>query len=118
MRSFLETVEQRVIQVEDTVIGSKKSQCNRQNQEPEFFVDLLRSRISTLERELIEKNAIIDFLLKERSKPVSYKKENQNIIIDANQKNEEGTKPRNSADKKEEEPTTATTAKKKHSGRW
>ena len=100
------------------MIGSNKSQCNRQNQEPEFLVDLLRNRISTLERELIEKNAIIDFLLKERSKPVSYKKENQNIIIDANQENEEGTKPRNSADKKEEEPTTATTAKKKHSGRW
>ena len=68
-RSFLETVEQRVIQIEDTVIGSNKSQCNRQNQEPEFFVDLLRNTMS--ERELIEKNAIIDFLLKERSKPVS-----------------------------------------------
>ena len=69
MRSFLETAEQRVIQIEDTVSGSNKSQCNRQNQEPEFFVYLLRNRISTLERELIEKNAIIDFLLKERSKP-------------------------------------------------
>ena len=96
MRSFLETVEQ----IEDTVIGSNKSQCNRQNQEPEFFVDLLRNRVSALERELIEKNATIDFLLKERGKPVSYKKENQNIIIDANQENEEGTKPWNSAEKK------------------
>ena len=102
MRSFLETVEQRVIQIEDTMIGSSKSQCNRQNQEPEFFVDLLRNRMSTLEKEFIEKNAITDFLLKERSKPVSYKKENQNMIIDANQKNEEGTKPRNSAEKKKE----------------
>ena len=100
MRNFLETVEQRLIQIEDTVVGSNKSQCNRQNQEPEFFVDLLRNRISTLERELIEKNAIIDFLLKERSKSVSYKKENQNIIIDANQENEERTKPQNSAEKK------------------
>ena len=110
MRSFLKTVEQRIIQIEDTVIGSNKSQCNRQNQESEFFVDLIRNRISTLERELIEENAIIDFPLKERSKPVSYKKENisskyiikiyQNIIIDANQENEEGTKPRNSAEKK------------------
>ena len=93
IRSFLETVVQSFIQIEDTVIGSNKSQCNRQNQEPEFFVGLLRKRISTLERKLIEKNAIIDFLLKERSKPVSYKK-------DANQENEEGTKPRNSAEKK------------------
>ena len=56
--------------------------------------------MSTLERELIEKNAVIDFLLKKRSKPVSYKKEKQNIIIDANQENEKGTKPRNSAEKK------------------
>ena len=53
-----------------------------------------------MERELFEKNGIIDFLLKERSKPVSYKKENQNIIIDATQENEEGTKPRKSAEKK------------------
>ena len=68
MRSNLETVEQQVIQIEDTVIGSNKSQCNRQNQEPKFFVDLLRNRMSTLKRELIEKNTIIDFLLKERSK--------------------------------------------------
>ena len=100
MCNFLETVEQRVIQIEDTVIGISKSQCNRQNQEPEFFVDLLRNRISTSEEELIEENAIIDFLLKERSKPVSYEKENQNIIIDANQENEEETKPRYSTEKK------------------
>ena len=100
VRSFLKTVEQRIIQIEDTVVGSNKSQCNRQNQESDFFVDLLRNRISTLERELIEKNAIIDFPLKERSKPVSYKKEKENIIIDANQENEEGTKSRNSAEKK------------------
>ena len=47
------------------MIGSRQPQCNQQNQEPGFFVDLLRNRIST-------------FLLKERSKPVSYKK---NIYI-------------------------------------
>ena len=29
MHSFLETVDQRVIQIEDTVTGSNKSQCNR-----------------------------------------------------------------------------------------
>ena len=56
------------------MIGSNKTQCNQQNQEPEFSVDLLRNRISNSERELIEKNVIIDFRLKERSKPVSYKK--------------------------------------------
>ena len=73
MRSSLETFEQRVIQIEDTGISSNKSQCNRQVQKPEFFADLLRNRISTLVRELIKKNTIIDFLLKERSKPLSYK---------------------------------------------
>ena len=69
-----------------------------------FFVDLLKNRTSTFERErereLIEKNGITNFLLKERSKPISYKKENQNTIIDANEENEEGTKPRNSNEKK------------------
>ena len=61
MCSFLETVEQRATQIEDKVIGSNKSRCNQQNQKPEFFVDSLRNRISNLERELIEKNAITDF---------------------------------------------------------
>ena len=56
MRSFLETVQQRVTQIEDTVIGSRQSQCNQQNQEPGIFVDLLRTRISTLERQLFEKH--------------------------------------------------------------
>ena len=45
MRSFLETVDQRVIQIEDTVIAGNKSQSNQQNQEPELIVDLLRNRI-------------------------------------------------------------------------
>ena len=107
MRSFLETVEQKVTQIKDTAIGSNKSQCNWQNQEPEFFCRLtkkqninFRERERERERELIEKNGITNFLLKERSKPISYKKENQNTIIDANQENEEGTKPRNSNEKK------------------
>ena len=30
--SFLETVDQRVIKIEDNVIGSNKFQCNQQNQ--------------------------------------------------------------------------------------
>ena len=93
MRSFFETAEQRFFQIKDTVIGSNKRQCNRQSQAPEVFVDLLKNRTKTLERELIDKNAIIDFLLKEGSKPVSYKKENQNFIVDASQENEEETKP-------------------------
>ena len=117
VRTLLEIVEQWVTQIEDIMIGSNKTQYNQQNQEPEFSVDLPRNRISNSERELIEKNVIIDFRLKERSKPVSYKKENQNIITDANKENEEGTKPRKSREKKAE-PTTATTTKKKHSVRW
>ena len=67
----------------------------RQTSKMEHFAKIVNGL-----RELIEKNAIIDFLLKERSKPVSYKKENQDIITDANQENEEGTKPRNSTEKK------------------
>ena len=45
MRSFLETVDQRGIQIEDTVVAANKSQSNRQNREPELIVDLLRNRI-------------------------------------------------------------------------
>ena len=56
------------------MIGSRQSQCKQQNQEPTFFVDLLRKRISTLQRELVEKNTLTDFLLKERNKHVSHKK--------------------------------------------
>ena len=53
------------------------------------FINLLRNKTSTLERKLIEKNATTDFFLKERSKLVSYKKENQKVIINADQENEE-----------------------------
>ena len=45
MRSFLDTIEQRVTEIEDTLIDSRQSQCNQQNQEPGIFVDLLRNRI-------------------------------------------------------------------------
>ena len=37
MRSFLETVEQRIIQIEDTVIGSNKFQCNRKIKNMNFW---------------------------------------------------------------------------------
>ena len=72
------------------MIGSRQPQCNQQNQEPGFFVDLLRNRIST-------------FLLKERSKPVSYKKK-KNIVVDADQKNEKETKLRRSTETKKGNP--------------
>ena len=47
MRSFLETVDQRVIQIENNVIGSNKSQCKFRFIRFVDFVDLLRNRIST-----------------------------------------------------------------------
>ena len=50
-----------------------------------------------------------DFLLKARSKPVSYKRENQKVIIDADRENEKKAKG---------EPSDAATTRKKHSGRW
>ena len=84
------------MQIEGTVI----CQCNQQNQESQFFVDLPRNRISTLERDLFEENAIIEFLLIERSKPVRYKKENEKILIDTDQEHEEETKPQKFARKK------------------
>ena len=37
MHSFPETIEQRVTEIEDTVIDTRQSQCNQQNQEPGFF---------------------------------------------------------------------------------
>ena len=73
------------------MIGSRQPQCNQQNQEPGFFVNLLRNRIST-------------FLLKERSKPVSYKKKNIYIAVDADQKNEKETKLRRSTETKKGNP--------------
>ena len=47
---------------------------------------------------------MIDFLLKARSKPVSYKRENQKVIIDADRENEKKSKGRTlrrSSNKKE-----------------
>lgn len=82
---FSETLGQKFIQIEYTVLGNNITDCKQQNQTIWFFVDLLRSRISTSEKVLIEKNVAADFLLKEICKTASYQKD----IMNANQENNE-----------------------------
>ena len=82
---FSETLGQKFIQIEYTVLGSNITDCKQQNQTIWFFVDLLRSRISTSEKVLIEKNVAADFPLKESCKSASYQKD----IMNTNQENNE-----------------------------
>ena len=56
----------------NTVIGSKVTDCTQRSQKSWFLVGLLISRAASFEKQIIERNAGIDFFLKERSKSVSY----------------------------------------------
>ena len=66
-RSSLEAIDNRFLKIEDRLIGlSSSSHTNSNSGETatvdNFYVELLKKRISELERQLTEKNAIIDFL--------------------------------------------------------
>ena len=63
-----ETIEKRLHHLEDQIIGLQNlnQSGNVVSNEPVassgFYVDLLKSRISELEKQLLEKNAVINFL--------------------------------------------------------
>ena len=65
-RSSLEAIENRFLKIEDHLIGLSSNSAttlNRKDNEmfENFYFDLLKKRISELEKQLSEKNAIIDF---------------------------------------------------------
>ena len=63
-RSSLEAVEIRFMKIEDHMIGLSNpiSATNPNTTQGNFYTNLLKSRISELEKQLADKNAIVDFL--------------------------------------------------------
>ena len=62
--SYFESTEKRFMKIEDylTGISSSKSTTEHGNVHDNFYKDMLKNRILELEKQLCEKNAIIDFL--------------------------------------------------------
>ena len=64
LRSYFESTEKRFIKIENhlTGIGSSKLTTEPGNINDNFYTDTLKNRISELEKQLSEKNTVIDFL--------------------------------------------------------
>ena len=62
--SYFESIEKRFIKTENhlTGVSSYKSTIEPGNVNHNFYTDMVKNRISELEKELSEKNAVIDFL--------------------------------------------------------
>ena len=65
--SYFESIEKCFMKMENhlTGISSSKSATEPGNVKGNFYIDMLKSRISKLEKQLSEKNAVIDFLTSE-----------------------------------------------------
>ena len=62
---FSKSVESRLLNIEEQVIGARDSHTEEigdDNSDNAFCFNLLKNRLSELERQIIEKDAIIDFL--------------------------------------------------------
>ena len=64
LRSYFQSTEKRFMKIENhlTGISSSKSTTEPGNVNSNFYTDMLKYRISELEKQLFKKNAVIDFL--------------------------------------------------------
>ena len=65
LQSSFEAVEKRFVKIEDHLIGLSQPvipDLGTQNTQNSFYTDLLKNRISELEKQVEHKNAVIDFL--------------------------------------------------------
>ena len=63
--TFSESIESRLLNIEEQIIGSRDSHIDETgdlNSDNAFCFNLLKNRLSELERQIIEKGAIINFL--------------------------------------------------------
>ena len=63
--TFSESIESRLLNIEEQIIGSRDSHIDEigdLNSDNAFCFNLLKNRLSELERQIIEKSAIINFL--------------------------------------------------------
>ena len=63
--TFSESIERRLLNIEEQIIGARDSRIEKigdDNSDNAFCLNLLKNRISELERQIIEKDAVINFL--------------------------------------------------------
>ena len=63
--TFLELIEGRLLNIEEQIIGARDSHIEKiddVNSDNAFCFNILKNRLSELERQIIEKDAIINFL--------------------------------------------------------
>ena len=65
IKDFTKSVGRKFEEFEKAIIGLWEPKVSNCNESSSFKVELLRNRVSTLEKLLIEKDAIINFLLKQ-----------------------------------------------------
>ena len=65
IKDFAKSVERKFEELEKAVTGLSERKISNCNESSSLTVELLKNRVSTLEKLLIEKDAIINFLLKQ-----------------------------------------------------
>ena len=63
--TFSESIESRLLNIEEQIIGARDRRIEKKgddNSDNAFCLNLLKNRISELERQIIEKDAVINFL--------------------------------------------------------
>ena len=63
--TFSESIESRLLNIEEQIIGARDRHIEKRgddNSDNAFCLNLLKNRISELERQIIEKDAVINFL--------------------------------------------------------
>ena len=65
IKDFTKPVERKFEELEKAIIGLSEPEVSNYNESSSLTVELLKNRVSTLEKLFIEKNAIINFLLKQ-----------------------------------------------------
>ena len=66
VKGFSKSVERKFEEFENAIIGLSERRVSTYNESSSLTVELLKNWVSTLEKVLIEKDAMIDFLLKQK----------------------------------------------------
>ena len=65
IKDFTKSIEKKFGELEEAIIGLSETKISNCNESSSLTAELLKNRVSALEKLLIEKDAIINFLLKQ-----------------------------------------------------
>ena len=67
IKGFLKSVERKFEELEKAIIGLSERKVSNYNESSSLTVELIKNRISTLKKLLLEKDTIINFLVKQNN---------------------------------------------------